>query len=98
MDICANRHGGNSESVEAYASTSEADRQAMRDRIMRYALRKGPAGITADEVAAKAGMVHNRIAPRISELRRDGLLVPTAVRRNTRLGRPACVLVARDFA
>lgn len=98
MDICANRHGGNSESVEAYLSTPAEERRAMRERIYRYALRKGPLGITADEVAAKAGMVHNRIAPRISELRRDGLLVPTARRRQTRLGRPACVLVAKDFA
>lgn len=93
-DIRAGRHGGNPESVAAHASTPEAERRAMRDRIYNFAVRRGESGITADEVADKAGLVHNRVAPRISELRRDGLLVETSRSRKTRLGRSARVLIA----
>jgi predicted transcriptional regulator len=98
MDICANKHGGNQESAEAYLSTPAAERQAMRDRIMRYAMRRGRAGITIDEISSKAGLAPNCVSGRISELKRDGLLVATSERRNTRLGRAARVLVAKDFA
>jgi len=97
-DICGNRHGGNPESLEAYHTSSAAERAAMRDRIYRYALRVGERGITADEISDKAGLIHNRVAPRISELKRDGLLVETDRRRPTRLGKMARVLVAAEFA
>jgi predicted transcriptional regulator len=98
LDICSNKHGGNPESLEAYLSTPAAERQAMRDRIMRFAMRRGSAGITIDEISQKAGLAPNCISGRISELKRDGLLVTTSERRNTRLGRAARVLVAKDFA
>lgn len=97
-DVCENRHGGNPESIEAYRTSSEEERKAMRARIYKYALRVGEHGITADEISIKAGLVHNRVAPRISELKRDGLLVKTNKRRPTRLGKMARVLVAREFA
>jgi predicted transcriptional regulator len=97
MDICSNRHGGNSESSAAYRSSSAEERRVMRERILNYAKRCGAFGITADEVAAKSGLVHNRVAPRISELKRDGFLVETANRRRTRLGKSAMVLIAREF-
>lgn len=70
----------------------------MRDRIYRYAVRMGGFGITADEVAAKSGLVHNRVAPRISELRKEGRLIETTIRRPTRLGKSARVLIAAEFA
>ena len=97
-DICENKHGGNPESTEAYQASSESERRAMRERIYAYAKLKGSDGITADEVAERSGLVHNRVAPRISELRRDGLLVETDRRRRTRLGRTARVLVANTVA
>jgi len=97
-DICENRHGGNHESVSAFQSTPEDERRFMRERIYRYALRKGDAGITTDEISMKAGLAPNCISGRISELKRDGLLVETSRHRKTRLGRPARVIVAREFA
>lgn len=98
QDITSGRHGGNPESIEAYRTSSAEERKAMRERIYKYAVRVGRLGITADEISDKAGLIHNRVAPRISELKRDGLLIETDRRRPTRLGKMARVLVAAEFA
>lgn len=97
-DICKNNHGGNEESEEAYRSSSAEQRERMREKVYSFAVRRGTKGITADEVSIASQLVHNRVAPRISELKRDGRLVPTAVRRKTRFGKSARVLVADVIA
>lgn len=93
-DICRRKHGGNLESVAANQAIHES-KEATREKIYLYAVAQGERGITADEVAAEWGVTHNHVAPRISELRRDGRLVPTLKRRKTRSGCTARVLICR---
>jgi hypothetical protein len=94
FDVCANRHGGNPESEEAFLST---DRAAIRSRVLDYIHGQGTAGATADEVCTAFGAVHNSIAPRLTELLCAGSIVRTDLRRTTRLGRRAAVHVAGEF-
>lgn len=93
-DICENNHGGNGDSGEAYLSSSERARKTLRDRIYNYALRRGEKGITSDEVVTASKITHNRISPRISELKKEGRLIPTSKTRKTQFGRSARVLIA----
>ena len=93
-DICSNNHGGNPFSVNAFYATPKEKREAMRRIIFRYAAERGDHGITADEATAYFNTFHNSIAPRISELKRDDMLVETINSRITRTGRSARVYIA----
>lgn len=55
-------------------------------------------GLTAQEAANAAGVDRNVIAPRISELRRKGLVVPSGRRRRNPSGKMATVWIAAAFA
>lgn len=92
-DICANNHGGNPFSVSAYYSTPSQKREAMRREIFKLAAGKGGRGITADEATSHFNTFHNSVAPRISELKRDEMLIETEFSRATRTGRQARVYV-----
>jgi hypothetical protein len=92
-DICQGKHGGNAESVEAFATTSEKHREAMRQRIYVFAMFRLRRGITPDETAAAFGLFHNDVAPRCSEMKRDGRLVAIKEKRRTRSNKSARVLV-----
>jgi AraC-like DNA-binding protein len=94
FDITANRHGGNAESRAANAR-AHGSKQVVRDQIMAFAMRQSWQGITADEVAEAFNCSPNHVAPRISELRASGLLLPSDQRRKTRAGCTARVLIAR---
>jgi hypothetical protein len=93
-DICANNHGGNPFSEDAFNSTPAEIREARRRAIFRLAAARGDSGITADEATEAFHAFHNSVAPRISELKRDGFLIETSVSRKTRLGRSARVYIA----
>jgi predicted ArsR family transcriptional regulator len=97
-DICENRHGGNPESVEAFLTTPATCRTKQRLAIQTLAKQRGLRGITTDEVAQHFDAPPNSISGRLSELKRDGLLVETQQRRQTRMGKMARVLVAKEFA
>jgi hypothetical protein len=90
-DICYNHHGGNSESMAAFESTPESERAAMRERVFRFILARGEYGATADEIAVAFASFHNTVAPRLSELKQEGRIVPSKETRPTRLGRQARV-------
>lgn len=91
-DICENNHGGNSESQEANLLT---DKERWRANVMGLAKARGEHGLTADEAAEHFGVHHNTVAPRISELKKDGLLAPNGTRRLTRSGCKAAVVVVK---
>jgi hypothetical protein len=94
-DICRRKHGGNRESEAAYRSPGKREMSAKIATL--YSL-LGLAGATPDEVAALLGLPDkNKTAPRISELKRDGILIPTNQTRKTRTGSTAKVLVHKDF-
>jgi hypothetical protein len=73
-------------------------KQEIYARILGSARWTGQRGITADEVTAAWGCDHNHVAPRISELKKLGLLIPTKRCRPTRTGSPARVFVVPEFA
>lgn len=95
-DICENRHGGNLESAEAYYSTPDEHRRRQRAVIQSFAKLNGSHGITTDEVAQYLSVPPNSVSGRLSELKRDGLLVETKNRRPTRMGKMARVLIASE--
>lgn len=88
-DICANRHGGNAESIDANVDTA---RKKDRDRaaILKQYRNHGPQ--TCAEIEAALDMPHQTCSARISELKADGLLEPTKDRRETPTGSLARVL------
>lgn len=84
------------QSLEAFAAVQPTAQQT-RDRIMAYAIAQGLHGLIADEVTAAWRCDANHTAPRISGLKRDGLLVETCRTRLTRAGNSARVLIAKQF-
>lgn len=96
-DVCENRHGGNSESMEAFVTTPATCRKKQRMAIQALAKQRGLRGITTDEVAQHFNATPNSVSGRLSELKRDGLLIETDRRRPTRLAKMARVLVAAEF-
>ena len=97
QDICQNKHGGNAESIEAFITTPETCRTKQRLAIQLLARQRGLHGITTDEAAEHFDAPPNSISGRLSELKRDGLLVETDKRRVTRMGKSARVLIASEF-
>src|SRR5713226_2376378 len=85
------------ESLEAFAAVQPMAQQT-RDRIMVFAIARGAYGLTADELTTAWQCSPNHVAPRISDLKGDGLLVETCRTRLTQAGNPARVLVAKQFA
>lgn len=98
-DVCAGRHGGNAESVEA--GNTYNVRSKMRDEhwILHWLKYEGPS--TCDDLEVGLGMSHQTCSARCSDLKRKGLIKPNPVpgdpiryeRAPTRTGRMAAVLV-----
>lgn len=88
-DVCASRHRGNPESVEAN-DRIESSKAALRWRIMSWFFEHGPA--TCEEASRGTRIQYQTMSARISELKRDGLLAPTGQRRKTSGGSWAGVL------
>jgi len=79
-DICANRHGGNAESVDANKGTNKyGDCKTVLSILTLDDL-------TCEQVEDLTGMSHQTCSARFSELKRAGLIEPTT-RRKTRSGR-----------
>jgi len=96
-DICENRHGGNSESVEANASMSTA-KVIQGFRIAEFIHGCGERGATAEEVEIGLKMSRSSASARMSELKELGIVVPSSERRRTSSGRLARVIVHKAFA
>jgi len=97
VDPCAKKHGGNPESQGAHDSIVDA-KQQIWDEILSFALKQRRTGITADEVAAAWNCSANHVAPRITELKATGRLVPADRCWRTRAGCSARVLLHPNFA
>lgn len=67
-DICANRHGGNAESEEAFRRLAPALPQ-QRALVLAKIREAGPEGMSCKEVAAALGVGMNVISGRFTELR-----------------------------
>jgi biotin operon repressor len=85
-DICRRRHKGNQFSEAANPTTESKSRDRLR--IVLYLRDNG--GHTAEEVEAALGLGRSTVSARMSELKRDGMLVQTG-RRPTSTGSTAGV-------
>ncbi len=88
FDICERKHGGNAESVAAFAQIADTLPEQRR-RVYELILSKGEYGATAQECADAFGVGINCVSGRLSELKRDGLIA----RVGTRNGGGVCVAI-----
>lgn len=94
-DPTANYHGGNPESTEAYASVASTTAN-LRRRVVSFIRMRGAFGATSDEIEAFSGVAHQTISARITEAKARGLLIDSGLRRKTRSGRTAAVLITPE--
>jgi hypothetical protein len=73
-DICRNNHGGEEHSEEANKLVTPHKR-AQHVKIINY-VRDLPEGFITDEIQDRLGFPAQTIYPRVSELKKDGTLVP----------------------
>jgi hypothetical protein len=72
-DVCANKHKGAETSIAAHQRIA-ATSSELRQQIYSFALTSGERGITVKDVVERLKIVINTAAPRLSEMKRDGLL------------------------
>ncbi len=96
-DITRNFHGGNAESTAAHRSVV-AVKATLRRRVVEYVRARGAFGATSDEIESGLGLPHQTVSARITEAKAAGDLVPSGLRRPTRSGRNAAVLVVAGVA
>lgn len=89
FDVCARKHGGNPESIEAH-KTIRGALPALREAVYHQIKESGEYGRTVDEYCAMWDETPNAISGRFSELARDGRIVKIG-RRKTRSGCSASV-------
>lgn len=82
FDICENRHRGNPESRRSFERVRDSLPEKRR-RVLEIIKAFGPAGATGKEVAAYLGVEFNTISGRLSELKRDGMIVRTGQQRDS---------------
>ena len=88
-DICAKRHKGNPESVEAFNSLHNRALYDMEKTLLNIIHLRGLYGATSDELEFLLDLKHQSVSARLSVLKKKGLLVPSVHRRRTRSGRNA---------
>lgn len=91
-DITRNFHRGNPESVEAHRSIV-LTKESLRLRVVAYVRARGELGATSDEIEMGLGLPHQTVSARLTEAKAGGELVQSGLRRPTRSGRNAAVLV-----
>lgn len=89
LDICASRHKGNAQSAAAFESIKPT-LTARRKEVLEVVRRLETA--TGEEVADAMGVQVNVISGRLSDLKREGFIVPTGITRKTRGGNSAMSL------
>ncbi len=90
-DICRRKHGGTETSVEADKVVKK-----LRDRslILGYIKKAGAYGHTLDELSILLDRPPNALSGRLTELRLNGDITISDLRRSTRTGCKARVYVA----
>lgn len=96
-DPTRNRHGGNPESTAAHESIKADKARILRD-VINHVTACGATGATCDEIELALFLSHQTASARCTEAVARGLLVRTQIRRETRSGRKAAVLMAPQFA
>ena len=91
-DPTENYHQGNLESAAAYDSIEEHKARILR-QVLTYVEHCGADGATCDQIEYALALSHQTASARCTEAVARGLLVRTPLRRPTRSGRKASVLV-----
>jgi hypothetical protein len=79
FDVCAGKHGGNEQSVDAFESVKGGMRVA-HIAILKFLELRGDHGATAQEYADRLGVPINKVSGRFSELKLMGRIEKTGVR------------------
>lgn len=93
-DITANFHGGNPMSNAAYKSTPKQIRARQKSQVYRLIQTSGQNGRNCDEIEQLTGLPHQSASARMTELKKEGLIIASLYKRKTRSGRNAQVWVA----
>jgi hypothetical protein len=93
-DITRRYHQGDIFSHLAHQSII-GSKAILRAKVIGYIREQGAYGATSDEVEEALGLSHQTISARITEAKADGTLVPSGMRRKTRSGRNAAVLITK---
>jgi hypothetical protein len=83
--------------VETRLAAMKRQRSPMLLRVLEEFKAAGPSGLTRDEIAMILDRGVQSVCRATLDLINDGELVETKLRRPTRWGSPAAVLVHRDF-
>ena len=78
-EICSNRHRGSDTSIDALKSLPPELRTDISSRI--YLFLKGTDGHTSKEITRLLQLNYTTVSARLSEMKRDGLIVQTNERR-----------------
>jgi hypothetical protein len=81
FDVCARKHGGNSESKAANRRIHE-HKETLRNDVLNMYLRVGFLGLTCQEVSALLDKKMHSISARLRELEELGKVVKTSRRRD----------------
>ncbi len=90
-------------SPESRDALASGDKTRLRAIVLAYVRQCRDRGATADETSKALRLVHNSVAPRLTELEERGLIVKLCdsqgerIWRETRQGSPAGVYVAPEF-
>lgn len=95
FDICANRHGGNENSVAANKAISPLKSESRR-KVLDFIASRGQSGATSEEISIGLNLPINKISGRCSELKKFNLVIISG-KRLTKSGLYADVLVAREL-
>lgn len=87
-DITANRHKGNAQSVSAFEKLKPTAAEK-REQVFQFVKSMGTEGATTDQIAYISGLPANEVSPRMSDLKKEGRIVPTGYIRKTRRGQKA---------
>lgn len=95
-DICLSRNQGNPESAAAHAAILPG-KNAARTRVLEHIRNLKTKGGNNWEMAQHWGIEQSSISPRVTELLVTGEVVDSHIRRPTRSGNMARVVIAVEF-
>lgn len=95
-DICVSRNQGNEQSRKAHENILPHKAEA-RLRVYEHIQSCGVRGATNWEIAQAFGVEQSSVSPRVTELLVAGLVIDSKLRRPTRSGSEARVVIAAEF-
>jgi hypothetical protein len=95
-DVCRKFHGGD-ECSEAANDSIQDQKEGLRELVRLWISACGYEGSTCDEAEVGLGLRHQTASARMRELVQTGQVIKTRMKRETRSGRKAFVLLALEY-